>query len=99
MSDNKSQLATFRIEPELWEAFKAQARKNGKTASDVLTDFVQSYVDGGSVIAPTETPQLDNLDTRIDEKVGEAIAPLQQELAELRAMLEAQQPGKLRRVA
>jgi hypothetical protein len=79
MSDNKSQLATFRIEPELWESFKAQARKNGKSASDVLLDFVKTYVAGGSAIAPTEAPQLDNLDARIDEK----IAPLVERLAAL----------------
>jgi hypothetical protein len=103
MSDSKSQLATFRIEPELWESFKAQARKNGKTASDVLIDFVQSYVEGGGVIgrampkaiASTETPQLDNLDSHIDERVAEAIgkampkaiAPLQRQLDELRTEL------------
>ena len=83
MSDNKSQLATFRVEPELWEAFKAQARKNGLTASDVLNSFVQSYVSSGSAIAPTEVNQLDNLDARIDEKVIEAIAPLVERLAVL----------------
>ncbi len=85
MSDNKSQLATFRVEPELWEAFKAQSRKSGKTASDVLNEFVQNYV--SSAIAFTETPQLDNLEARIDERVIEAIAPIKQELEELRAEL------------
>lgn len=83
MSDNKSQLATFRVDPELWESFKAQARKQGRTASDVLIDFVQSYVGG----ATAETPQLDNLDSRIDEKVVEAIAPLKSQLDELRTEL------------
>ncbi len=84
MSENKSQLATFRIEPNLWEAFKAQARKNGKTASDVLIDFVQTYVEGGSAITPTETPlQIDNLELCIDEKVVQAIAPLVERLAAL----------------
>jgi len=94
MSNNKSQLATFRIEPELWESFKAQARKNGLTASDVLNDFVQTYVAGGSAIAPTEAPQLDNLDSRIDDK----IAPLRAELEEIKAAL-VKQPGKSRKVA
>lgn len=90
MSDNKSQLATFRIEPDLWESFKAQARKNGKTASDVLTDFVQSYVEGGGAIASTEIPspsQIDNLESRIDERVVEVITPIQKQLDELRAEL------------
>ncbi len=84
MSDTKTQLATFRVEPELWKAFKIQARKNGKTASDVLTDFVQSYVTSEDVIALTKTAQqIDNLDSRIDEK----IAPIRTELAEQRAQL------------
>jgi uncharacterized protein (DUF4415 family) len=30
MSDTKTQLATFRIEPDLLEEFKSQARRNGK---------------------------------------------------------------------
>jgi uncharacterized protein YceH (UPF0502 family) len=83
VSDNKTQLATFRIEPELWEAFKVQARKNGRTASDVLTDFVQTYVESASALTSTESTQLDKLDLRIDEK----IAPIKAELAELRARL------------
>jgi hypothetical protein len=100
MSDNKSQLATFRIEPELWEAFKAQARKDGKTASDVLIDFVQSYVRGeASPASSAEARDTDNLESRIDEKVGEAIAPIRAELAELRAALEEQQRGKSRKAA
>jgi hypothetical protein len=82
MSDTKTQLATFRVEPEMWKAFKTQARKNGKTASDVLTDFVQSYVTSGEAIA-SDTIQIDNLDSRIDEK----IAPIRAELAELKAQL------------
>lgn len=82
VSDTKTQLATFRVEPELWEAFKTQARKNGRTATDVLIDFVQTYVEGGAITS-TETIQLDNLETRIDEK----IAPIKAELAELRAQL------------
>lgn len=83
MSDNKSQLATFRIEPELWDSFKSQARKSGKTASDVLIELVQGYVEGAS----TELPRIDNLDERIDERVVEAITPLKAELDELRAQL------------
>ncbi|MBD1930433.1 MULTISPECIES: hypothetical protein [Cyanophyceae] len=94
MSENKTQLATFRIEPELWEEFKAQARRNGKTASDALTDFVQSYVEAGDMPA-VPSLQLDDIESRLDEKVTEAIAPIRQELAELRAELL----GKLRRVA
>jgi len=95
MSDTKTQLATFRIEPDLWEEFKSQARRNGKTASDALTDFVQNYVAAGDAPTAAFPAELDNLESRIDEKVTEAIAPIRQELAELRAELL----GKLRRVA
>ncbi|MBD2006994.1 MULTISPECIES: hypothetical protein [Cyanophyceae] len=94
MSDTKTQLATFRIEPDLWEEFKAQARRNGKTASDALTDFVQNYIGAGDAPA-APTLQLDDIESRLDEKVSEAIAPINQELAELRAELR----GKLRRAA
>ncbi len=93
MSDNKSQLATFRVEPELWEAFKAQARKNGKTASDVLNEFVQTYA-GDISVSDTQRLGTDNLDSRIDEK----IAPIRAELNEIKAAL-AKQPGKPKRVA
>jgi predicted DNA-binding protein len=88
MSDIKSQLATFRVEPELWEAFKAQARKDGRTASEVLNEFVQSYIQT-RVITSTEVaqPVLDNLESRIDEKVVEAIAPLRAELEEIKLRL------------
>ena len=41
----KSQLATFRVEPELWKRFKAKCIQNGKNASQVLTDFLVSYID------------------------------------------------------
>ncbi|NEP56845.1 MAG: hypothetical protein F6K31_07435 [Symploca sp. SIO2G7] len=93
MSDNKSQLATFRVEPELWEAFKAQARRNGKTASDALNEFVQSYVENAANEMPYST-QIDNLDGVLDEKVENVIAPIRAELAELKAAL-----GKYQRAA
>jgi predicted DNA-binding protein len=89
MSDIKSQLATFRVEPELWEAFKAQARKDGRTASEVLNEFVQSYIQTRVITSTTEVaqPVLDNLESRIDEKVVEAIAPLRAELEEIKLRL------------
>ncbi|MEQ9236731.1 hypothetical protein [Coleofasciculus chthonoplastes] len=41
----KAKTATIRIEPELWEQFKQEARKQGRTASDVIIDFVQQFVE------------------------------------------------------
>lgn len=83
MSDKQQQLATFRLPLKLWEAFKAQARRNGLTASEVLTNYVQDYVGGVGPSSQPELENLDNLDARIDEK----ITPIREELAELRAAL------------
>ncbi len=67
MNRNEKTLATFRIENQKWEAFKAEARKNGSTASEVLLEFVNSYVEHKP--APTNTapqPGIDNLDKLIE---------------------------------
>ena len=90
MSDNKTQLATFRIESELWDGFKAQARRNGKTASDVLNEFVRAYVEKAEPIPS----QIDNLDELIDDKIEDVVSPIRAELAELKTLL-----GKYQRAA
>ncbi|HEY9633070.1 MAG TPA: hypothetical protein V6D14_06680 [Coleofasciculaceae cyanobacterium] len=41
----KTGLATFRVEPEVWTRFKAKCLQNGKNASQVLTDFLVSYIE------------------------------------------------------
>lgn len=64
-------LATFRIDPLVWEAFKNMAAASGSNASAILTEFVRSYVAPNSQ-SPTPNPQplhLDNLDGIIDERL------------------------------
>lgn len=73
MSDKT--LATFKIEPDKWEAFKQQATEAGSNASAMLKDFIDAYLDGRIEVKPdgsidTET----NLDGRI-EAVLERLIP------------------------
>lgn len=68
-------LATFRIDPQEWEAFKNMAAASGSNASAVLTEFVRSYLAPNSQ-SPTPSPQplhLDNLDTAIDERLDKVL--------------------------
>lgn len=38
-------LATFNIDTETWEAFKAKARENGANASSLLNQWVKAYLE------------------------------------------------------
>ncbi|NJR61224.1 MAG: hypothetical protein HC769_21760 [Cyanobacteria bacterium CRU_2_1] len=60
-------LATFKIEPDRWNAFKAKAQEEEKSASSVLKDFIDHYLDG-SIELPTELTGID-IDARIDAKL------------------------------
>lgn len=75
--------ATFRIsDNELWESFKAKAKANGTNASAVFWQFAKDYVDGnlGSVDGVAiSTPNLDGIDTRIDERIAVALESLRSE--------------------
>lgn len=42
----KYQLATFKLAPEDWEAFKHRASQQGTNASAVLKSLVSDYLDG-----------------------------------------------------
>lgn len=61
MSEAKSQLATFRIDADKWDAFKRKARQNGASASEVLIGFIDAYLGEGEVPTPTLIPELDEL--------------------------------------
>jgi hypothetical protein len=75
-------LATFRLDPALWEAFKNMAAASGSNASAVLTEFVRSYLapqpvnESAAPVPNTQLPipnsqsaYLDNLDGIIDERL------------------------------
>lgn len=82
MTDNKT-LATFRLDVQLWEAFKAEAVKNGTNASAVLIAYCKDYVSGASrQLSSSRIDEntsviiinIDNLDERIDKSVQDAVA-------------------------
>lgn len=90
MTDNKT-LATFRLENQLWEAFKAEAAKNGTNASAALIAYCRNYVSGASRQASGKRIDeridevslgidIDNLDKRIDKHVQDAVAGAHEQL-------------------
>ena len=71
-------LATFRVDPERWQAFKGKAKAKGSNASTVLIQFVTAYLDkniDGNI-------DKSNIDRDLDEKIENAIAKLRNELTE-----------------
>lgn len=56
-------LATFKIDEDLWEAFKAVALEENQSASEMLKEFVK-WVLAGNRLSSTKTP--DELENRID---------------------------------
>jgi hypothetical protein len=78
---DKSQLATFRIDPETWEAFKRKARQKGATASEELVKFVESYLEGDSIpVQPVSIEsRLADIEirlARLEEEKGEDLGEL-----------------------
>jgi hypothetical protein len=61
-------LATFRIDPDKWEAFKALASERGNNASAMLVEFVEDCVGGNTRPAQT-TDTNSKIDERIDERI------------------------------
>ena len=86
MADNKT-LATFRLDAQLWEAFKAEAAKNGTDASAALIAYCRDYVSEASrqvsssrIDETFPSIDIDNLDERIDKRIQDAMAAAQAEL-------------------
>jgi hypothetical protein len=73
MSDKT--LATFKIEPNKWEAFKQKAIDAGSNASATLKDFIDAFIDGRIEIKSDGTINTESgLDGRI-EAVLERLIP------------------------
>lgn len=86
MSEAKSQLATFRIDADKWDAFKRKARQSGASASEVLIGFIDSYLGDGGVPAPLpDASEIEDIKAKL-ERLDEIEARLDK--------LEEQQPGK-----
>ena len=65
----------------MWEAFKAEAAKNGTNASAVLIAYCRDYVGGMSrqvsgcrIDEAPSSINIDSLDERIDKRVQDAVA-------------------------
>ena len=79
-------LATFRIQNEDWLAFQALCKEGGSNASKELIGYIQSCLRAGKVGTTTgEAETLPSGATLAD--VDAAIAPLRDELAEMRELL------------
>lgn len=77
-------LASFRLDNQLWEDFKAIAATNGTTASALLVSYIELVVNTGNVNTPiptslqqsidnTPTISIQDIDKRIDDKIKAAI--------------------------
>jgi hypothetical protein len=51
-------LATFRVDPDKWQAFKGKAKTEGSNASAVLIQFVTAYLDG-NIDSNLDKPDID----------------------------------------
>ncbi len=74
-------LATFKLSPEQWEAFKARANDRDTNASQVLKRLVAEYLEGHldeyldtGIDAPNRIDG--NLDARIDQRIDERLKHL-----------------------
>lgn len=98
-------LATFRIEPEQWEALKEKASSKGSNASAVLNELVSRYLADDEIDSPNNRldKDIDNIDKYIDEKLDDIderiYNKLEQKLGEKLKALEVQMEellGKLK---
>jgi hypothetical protein len=78
-------LATFRIQDEDWLAFQALCKTGGSNASKELIGYIQGCLKAGKVGTTGEAETTSSGVTMGD--VDAAIAPLRDELAELREAL------------
>lgn len=73
-------LGTFRIDSDLWEDFKDQARSNGTNASSLIITWISAYLDNGI------DASIDSID-KPTVSIDEALQPILQRLDNLEAEL------------
>lgn len=88
----EKQLATFRIEAEQWQAFKAKATEGGTNATAMLLQWINLYLDDNLDVSIDLTQShldknLDSVLSSLDRRIDSAIAPLQQQIDQLKAEL------------
>lgn len=67
-------LATFEIDPQVWETFKQKCAAQGKNASAVLVDFVASFNPSVSLEEEIINHLEKYLDTHLDRNLDQALA-------------------------
>ena len=78
-------LATFRVQDTDWLAFQALCKDGGSNASKELIGYIQSCLKAGKVGTTGEAEPIPSGVTMLD--VDAAIAPLRDELEEMRQLL------------
>lgn len=74
MTEDK--LATFKIDPEVWNRFKSKAAANKTNASALLKDFIRAYLDGRispDGVADDVTAKIQAIEAKyaeLDERLG-----------------------------
>ncbi|MEH2402260.1 hypothetical protein [Nostoc sp.] len=70
-------LATFRIEPEKWELFKALATSNGSTASAAFLQFVDNCLDANEILSASSAHiSTSSIEALIDKRIEDSIEAL-----------------------
>jgi hypothetical protein len=86
MSKNTT-LATFKLDPAVWEEFRLWAIGKGSNATEVFRFLVGECL-AGRIDVPVGQHRPQAV-MSVDQKIEEAIAPLRVELAELRRLVES----------
>ena len=74
MKTKLDKLASFRINSERWEKFKSVAEAQGKTATDLLNEYIDRVIGVGVGVGVDAAPKLSirDIDKRIDDKINTA---------------------------
>jgi hypothetical protein len=85
----KDTLATFRIEEELWDKFKARAAGNRYSASALLLQYVEDYATGRIPNTPLDNSTID-IDRHLDERIDGLEKRIDGRVDTIRSELEAE---------
>lgn len=78
-------LATFKVDENKWEAFKALCERSDLSASKALTNFIQNSLDAGELGAAALTPVVEssqNIDIDIDALETRLLAKIRGEIVQ-----------------
>ncbi|MFM6003228.1 MAG: hypothetical protein ACKPA7_07275, partial [Sphaerospermopsis kisseleviana] len=78
MKPKLDKLASFRINSERWEKFKEVAENQGKTATDLLNEYIDRVIGVGVGVGVADAPNapklsMQEIDKRIDVRISAAI--------------------------